>query len=307
VRRKRQRGRQLSTTRLPTDTSQNGGLPVDCVINCLNCGAPAPGKYCTECGQETAGEPRTVAQYLNGLTIQYATRQGKVWQTLSKLFFAPGALTADYIAGKRARYLRPLQLYLIASLIVFGAVQFFGLNLGLRLYGDQGVHLLRSSRPSTNDGHGAGTGLTPVQIILDHIDTPAVRHFGAMSPEERFAFLRARRAQYVSYFVLFLVPIYALAIGLFYRDRRRRYAEHLIFGLHCQSFLLFALLLEAKLPAIVADALSFWVIAYFTMALKRVYSGTWVETLGRSAAILMLYFGIFFFANLLLVYALLAL
>jgi len=292
---------------LPPDTSRNGELPVGRVINCLNCGAPAPGKYCSECGQETAREARTVAQYLDGLTIQYATRQGQLWQTLSKLFFAPGALTVDYIAGRRARYLRPLQLYLIVSLIVFGSVQFFGLNLGLRLFGDQGLHLLRSSRLSAIDGHGAGMGLTPVQIILDHFATPGVRHFGAMSPEERFTFLRARRAQYVSYFVLFLVPIYALTIGLFYRNRRRRYAEHLIFGLHCQSFLLIALLIEAKLPAIVADALSFWVIAYFTIALKRVYGGTWAETLGRGAAILSLYFAIFFVANVLLIYALLAL
>jgi hypothetical protein len=230
-------------------------------------------------------------------------REGQLWQTLSKLFFAPGALTVDYVAGRRARYLRPLQLYLMASVIVFAAVQFFGLNLGLRLYGEEGVHLLRSSRVSVDGSRGYSLRLTP--IILDHFDTPSVRRFGAMSPEERFTFLRARRAQYVSYFVLFLVPIFALTLGLFYRNRRRRYAEHLIFGLHCQSFLLFMLLIEAKLPAILADALSLWVIAYFIVALKRVYGGTWTETLGRGTAILTLYFAIYIVTNLLLVLALL--
>jgi hypothetical protein len=291
----------------PPDTSQNDESSPDRVVACLNCGAPAPGRFCAECGQETARELRTVAQFLAGVIAQYAARKGKLWQTLSKLFFAPGALTVEYIAGRRTRYLRPLQLYLTASVVVFAAVQFFGLNLGLRLYGDQGVHLLRSARLSADVDHGYGLGLTPVQIILDHFDTPSVRRFGAMSPDERFTLLRARRAQYVSYFVLFLVPIYALTLGLFYRNRRWRYAEHLIFGLHCQSFLLFILLIEAKLPAIFADALSLWAIAYFTIALKRVYGGTWGETLGRGAAILTLYFAIFFVANLLLVFALLAL
>jgi len=291
----------------PPDTSQNDESSPDRVVACLNCGAPAPGKFCAECGQETAREPRTVTEFFADLISQYIAREGQLWQTLSKLFFAPGALTVEYIAGRRARYLRPLQLYLIASLIVFGAVQFFGLNLGLRLYGNQGVHLLRSARLSADVDHGYGLGLTPVQIILDHFDAPGVRRFAAMSPDERFTLLRARRAQYVSYFVLFLVPIYALTLGLFYRNRRRRYAEHMIFGLHCQSFLLFILLIEAKLPAILADALSFWVIAYFTIALKRVYGGTWAETLGRGTAILTLYFAIFFVANLLLVFALLAL
>jgi len=109
----------------------------------------------------------------------------------------------------------------------------------------------------------------------------------------------------VSYFVLFLVPIFALTLGLFYRNRRRRYAEHLIFGLHCQSFLLFMLLIEAKLPAILADAISFWVVAYFVIALKRVYGGTWAETIGRGTAIFTLYFVIYFVTNLLLVLALL--
>ena len=287
------------------EPAENDELPLVPVITCLNCGAAAPGKYCPECGQETAREARTVAQFFQGLIAQYLAPAGQLWQTLAKLFFAPGALTVDYIAGKRTRYLRPLQLYLMASVIVFGAVQLFGLNLGLRLYGEEGVHLLRSSRVSVDGSRGYSLRLTP--IILDHFDTPSVRRFGAMSPEERFTFLRARRAQYVSYFVLFLVPIFALTLGLFYRNRRRRYAEHLIFGLHCQSFLLFMLLIEAKLPAILADAISFWVVAYFVIALKRVYGGTWAETIGRGTAILTLYFAFFFVANLLLVLALLAL
>lgn len=273
-------------------------------ITCPNCGAPAPGRFCAECGQETAREPQTVAQFGRGLITQYVAPRGQFWQTLSKLFFMPGALTVEYIAGRRSRYLRPLQLYLMASVIVFATVQLFGLNLGLRLYGNEGVHLLRSARLSVDESRGYSFRLTP--IILDHFDTAGVARFRAMSPEDRFTFLRARRAQYVSYFVLFLVPIFALAIGLFYRKRRRRYAEHLVFGLHCQSFLLFALLIEAKLPAMLADALSFWVMAYFVIALKRVYGGMWGETLGRGTAILALYLAIFFVTNLLLVLALLA-
>jgi hypothetical protein len=273
----------------------------------LNCGAPAPGKFCPECGQETAREPKAVGEFVGDLIAQYGTPGGKLWQTLLKLFFAPGALTLEYIAGRRARYLRPLQLYLTASVIVFAAVQLFGLNLSLRLYADQGVHLMRSAPLSSEADHGYGLGLTPVQIIVDHFDTPGVRRFVAMPREDRFTFLRVRRAQYVSYFVLFLVPIYALILGLFYRDRRRPYAEHLIFGLHGQSFVLFILLIEAKLPAIAADAVSLWALAYFALALKRVYGGTWAATLGRAAAILIAYLAIFFLSNLLLVFALLEL
>lgn len=273
---------------------------------CLNCGTAAPGKFCPECGQKTVKELQTLAQFFHGLIAQYLSRKGQLWQTLSKLFFAPGALTVEYLAGRRVRYLRPFQLYLMASVIVFATVQLFGLNLGLRFYGNQGVHILRSTRLSVDD-HAYALRLAPVQIILDHFDTPAVRRFAAMSLEERFAFLRARRATYVSYFVLFLVPALAVTLGFFYRDRRRRFAEHLVFGLHCQTFLLFALLVEAKLPTVLANALSFWVVAYFIIALKRVYGGTWTETLGRGALTLALYFAIFLAVNFLLIFALMSL
>jgi len=237
--------------------------------------------------------------------IRFATREGVLWKTFSKLFFAPGRLTVEYRAGRRASYLRPLQLYLAASVIVFATAQFFGLSLELRLFGDSGLHIVRASSLSIADDSTRSTRLMPAQIIADHIDTPAVRQFNALSKEDRFKFLRARRIQYVSSFVLLLVPLYALILKVCYLDRRRRYSEHLIFGLHAHSFLLFMLLVEAKLPSILGDALTVWVLAYFVIALKRVYGGTWVETIIRSTAMLVLYFVTFFVGNLLLILALL--
>jgi hypothetical protein len=36
--------------------------------------------------------------------------------------------------------------------------------------------------------------------------------------------------------------------------------------------------------------LSMWAIAYYALALKRVYGGTWSETIGRGALLTILYF-----------------
>jgi Protein of unknown function (DUF3667) len=303
---KRLRQQDTMTSRLNRSADAEATSP-DSVHRCLNCGAPALGRFCSACGQETLAEPQTLAEFLRELIAWYLMPSGPLWQTLSRLLLSPGALTVEYMAGRRARYLRPFQLYVLASVIVFAAVQLFGLNLGLRFYGNQGVHVLRSTRLPVDVDHGYGLRLSPVQIIVDHVDSPAVRRFEALSVDDRFTYLRARRAQYVSYVVLFLVPAFALTLGFFYRSRRRRYAEHLIFGLHCQTFLLVALLAEAKLPTVLANILSIWVIAYFIVALKRVYGGSWSETLGRGSVILTLYFATFFAVNLLLVFALLAL
>lgn len=290
----------------PPDT-QPGASSVHDVHRCLNCGAAAAANFCPHCGQETVAPPSSLGGFLRGRFASYVTREGQLRQTASRLLWHPGALTAEYLAGRRARYLRPLQVYLVVSVIVFAAVQLFGLNLDLRFYGERGVHVLRSARAAGDGSQGAGLVPSPVRIVQDHVDLPAVRRFAALSPQERFEFLRARRAPYVSYFVLFLVPVFALALGVFYRRQERPFADHLVFGLHGQAFLLLMLLVESALPAIVANALSFWVISYFMIALKRVYGGSWAASIWRGAIILSLYFAIFFVANLLLVLALLAL
>ena len=48
----------------------------------------------------------------------------KLVQTLRPLFFQPGRLSLDDWAGKRARFMRPLQLYLAAAFLFFFAAQF---------------------------------------------------------------------------------------------------------------------------------------------------------------------------------------
>ena len=292
-------------TSIQPNSTETEDSPVAGDVVCRNCNAQAPGQFCPKCGQETATEPPTVAEFLWNFIHRYATREGRLWQTLSKLFFAPGALTIEYIVGRRTRYLRPLQLYLMASVIVFAAVQFFGLNLSLRLAGDYGVHLLRASPLWSAQDKSFASRLSPAQIIIDYVDTPAVRQFKSLSQEDRFRFLRARRAQYVSYFALFLVPLYALILELCYFEYRRRYGEYLIFGLHTHTFLLLVLLIEAALPAIVANALSCWVVTYFIVAMKRVYGGAWAEALGRGIMAGMLYLATYFVGNLLLIFALL--
>jgi hypothetical protein len=276
------------------------------VAHCLNCGTPAPGRFCPECGQETRTEVQGTGQFLRDLIGRYAGPGGRLGQTLARLFMTPGALTADYLAGKRARYLRPLQLYLMVSVIVFAAVQILGLDIGLRFVGEHGLHLVLAELPSDDGSFNRSARLTHLQIILDHVDTPAIRRFRALSQQERFNVLHAKRVLYVSYFVLLLVPLFALIVGLCFRDRRQPYGAHLIFSLHIHSFLLLMMLAAAKLPVILANVIAWWAAVYLMVALRRVYGGRSAATLGRGSAVLALYIAASFVANLLLIVLLLA-
>jgi hypothetical protein len=72
-------------------------------------------------------------------------------------------------------------------------------------------------------------------------------------------------------------------------SRHRRYGAHLVFGLYAHSFLLLIFVIEAKLPLALATIFSMWAIVYYAFALKRVYGGTWIGTIGRGALLATLY------------------
>jgi hypothetical protein len=92
---------------------------------CANCGAQLSGNYCATCGQP-AHVHRTlghmVEEFLHGL-LHFDTR---AWRTLPMLVFRPGTLTRDYIHGKRARYISPLAIFLLAVFTMFVVFAFAG-------------------------------------------------------------------------------------------------------------------------------------------------------------------------------------
>lgn len=289
----------------PSASSSAAAPPFPSERFCANCGAAAPGEYCPACGQETRGPP-TSAEFLRETIAHFLSLESKAWRTISKLVLAPGALTVEYLAGRRARYVRPVRLYLWISVLTIAFVESFGLHVGLRFLGDEGIYLFEPSQGAPAEAQKPHVNeLRPMRFILEHFDTPGVRRFKAMSGEEQIRFMQEQRHRSVQYFMLFLVPVYALILRFCYWNRRRRYAEHLVFCLHAQSFLLVMLLIEAKLPAVLAMVVSLWVIAYFFVAVKRVYGGAWADALSRGAAAMALNITTFLVSGALLIYALL--
>ena len=74
---------------------------------CLNCGRPLSGPYCAGCGQKKRDTDPTLREFLHETTAELAQWDGKIPGTLKTLFLKPGALTLDFLAGRRARWLSP--------------------------------------------------------------------------------------------------------------------------------------------------------------------------------------------------------
>lgn len=242
--------------------------------DCPNCAAPAAGRYCGACGQEQGPLAHTVRDLGREFVEEYFAYDNKVWRTLQRLLFRPGALTAEYLAGRRARYVRPLKLYLIASLVYFLA---FGYqvsrgwspftdtsSLGARRRGE-GVTAVA---PSTRD---AGAGAS-----FDDVYRERKRRLARLTADQRERLLAEGLGRHLPHAMFALMPLFALILRVLYARSGRLYAEHFVFALHVHAFVFLAATIAVLAPVEgkrFDQAVVVVLTAYLALAMRRVYGG----------------------------------
>jgi uncharacterized protein DUF3667 len=94
-------------------------LPAKPLTHCENCGAPLTGEFCSQCGQHAIDYRRSIFRVLLDAADSFLNWDTKFLHTMNQLLIHPWQLTNDFNAGRRARYVHPLRLYLIASIVFF--------------------------------------------------------------------------------------------------------------------------------------------------------------------------------------------
>ncbi|GAA4213455.1 DUF3667 domain-containing protein [Pedobacter jeongneungensis] len=87
--------------------------------NCLNCGSHVEKHYCSSCGQPNLELKESFWTFISHSIAHYFHFDNKFFQTLSPLLTKPGQVTLDYLAGKRARYINPVSMYIFVSIVYF--------------------------------------------------------------------------------------------------------------------------------------------------------------------------------------------
>ena len=93
--------------------------------NCLNCGTPLTGPFCSACGQK-AHVHRSLRAFMGDFIAGLLNFEGKFWRTLPMLAWRPGEMTRRYIAGERARFISPVAIYLFTVFAMFAVLNFNG-------------------------------------------------------------------------------------------------------------------------------------------------------------------------------------
>lgn len=87
--------------------------------NCLNCGTLVEERFCTHCGQENTVPRESFGYIMMHFVTDYLHLDHKFFGAIKSLLFKPGFLTAEYNAGRRARYVHPFRLYIFISIFYF--------------------------------------------------------------------------------------------------------------------------------------------------------------------------------------------
>ena len=101
------------------------------LTHCENCGAQLQGHWCAQCGQPAIDYRRSFRHVIADLLNEFLNWDSKFFATIGLLIVRPWKLTNQFLAGHRVRYVHPLRLYLLASILFFFAVN----------YGAKGLHL----------------------------------------------------------------------------------------------------------------------------------------------------------------------
>ncbi len=91
--------------------------------NCSNSFDPQM-EFCPNCGQKNTDGRVTLRELLDDLFEAIFNIDSKVFRTLGGLI-RPGKLTIDFFQGRQKRYVNPLRLFFVSTLILFGMISYY--------------------------------------------------------------------------------------------------------------------------------------------------------------------------------------
>lgn len=86
---------------------------------CLNCGHVVEKRFCPNCGQENVHVRKNFYHLFVHFFEDLTHYENAFWRTIKNLITKPGALTNEYLSGKRMSYLAPIRLYIFISFVTF--------------------------------------------------------------------------------------------------------------------------------------------------------------------------------------------
>jgi hypothetical protein len=264
--------------------------------NCRNCNGLLTGSFCAQCGQAADVHVPSTAELVHELFEGLTHSDSRLWRTLKDLWFKPGMLTVEFVAGRRVAFLPPVRLYLVLSVIFFLTASLSHQSLVIITAGNGQLNIIdqEKSTEACDRIHWDGESSAVWEPRARHACQQVFRDRGA-------ALMHVALGTFPKVMFLFL-PLIAFLHMLLYWRPRHRYAIDLLFFIHVHAFFFSALTL-AELASEVGKAWSgtsgatdllidllLWALPLYTLlAMKRVFQRGWLNTVVKAAALSAIY------------------
>jgi len=244
------------------------------ITECENCGAPLHGHWCAKCGQAAVEYRRSFRHVIVDVLDSFLNWDSKFFATIGWLIARPWHLTNEFVNGHRVRYLHPIRLYLLASILFFFVVNWWAktIHMDPKAFeeGDQDRSKVAENQDVTESVrkklHKNLEGASSIPALpVEPGGTPEDRASRASNqflkfdtdpskstPFERWLEERAKDkmgehgtkmglfiktlVSNLPYMVLCCIPIFAFILKILYVRRHIFYIDHLVYALHIHSF-----------------------------------------------------------------------
>lgn len=284
------------------DTARSAEQPAVTLsaVTCKNCGALVSARYCGECSQARDVHMPSTHELLHDALEGITHSDSRLWRTLRTLWFKPGALSEEYIAGKRMSYLPPFRLYLIVSVAYFFLASFVHQDMVILSFQDDNPKVNVDPKEFSCDQVNMGTviGIPKLDPRFRRVCQDGIANHGAE--------LKHLMAGAVPKAMFVFLPLIAWLSMLFYWRPRYPFAVHWLFFLHLHAFFFSAAILTQliellenawppfKYPGSLIKFAIFWLlIVYALKALRRIFKDGWPLTLAKGAGLTLVYFATF--------------
>ena len=258
---------------------------------CLNCGQMLTGRYCAGCGQKTLRADLTLREFLHETTQELTNWDGKIPTTLITLFFKPGLLTLDFLAGRRARWLPPLRLYLICSVAYFlsGAMVEAITHRSVREVAEVTITNPDGTKELSAEGRTELEEGWPARVFgMERLERAAADP-ARLNREIQLVLPKA---------MFLMLPLFAVLTMLAWRRKQPRYPAHLYLALHLHAAWFGAMaiqtlaegFLDFTVVEVIAGLTTFaYVVSYGLLTVRRVFKDSWPVTLAKVLAVSFVY------------------
>lgn len=252
---------------------------------CITCNTELRGDYCYNCGEKkiTPSKDHSVKEFIEEAVEGLVHLDSKFFNTFWLLISKPGFLAAEYNRGHRKPYMKPIQVFIVATVLfyfVFPPSYLFFISIENM---EDGYYNAKIS--GTNIFHYDLEGKIK-QIAAQK--TMTKEQVGEEVVKE--AFHKSKE------YLFIILPFFACIVYLLFRKTNPYYIPHLILALYLLSFFIIANLLAISILTWVfrlKDATDWYFYSmsiifsgYVVLSEKNVYKSTWFQSLWKSAIVI---------------------